>query len=162
MNKQYNLAEIFDIAIQIEINGAVFYREVAANQTIPAAKTMLLDLAQQEGDHEQLFRKMQARFADKVEIDALNDEFAMLYMQTEATNYIFKSQNTPAVTAELLLRDVLELAMNKERDSILFFMGLKFVMKKSADKECINKLIEEEQFHLATLAQFAKEYGTTH
>ena len=159
MNKQYNLAEIFDIAIQIEINGAEFYREVAAKQSIPAVKAFLLDLADQEAGHEQLFRKMQNRFADNIDIDAMNDEFAMLYMQVEATNYVFKSANSPVATADMILSDVLELAMNKERDSILFFMGLKFLMKAPADKKTIDKLIEEEQFHLATLAQFSKEYG---
>jgi rubrerythrin len=162
MDKQYNLAEIFDIAIQIEINGAGFYREVAAKQSIPAVKAFLLDLADQENGHEQLFRKMQNRFADNNDVDALNDEFAMLYMQTEASNYVFKSENMPVTTADMLLRDVLELAMERERDSILFFMGLKFLMRKSADKKVINKLIEEEQFHLATLAQFSKEYGLEH
>ncbi|MCF6176897.1 MAG: ferritin family protein [Victivallaceae bacterium] len=162
MDKQYNLAEIFDIAIQIEINGAGFYREVAAKQSIPAVKAFLLDLADQEDGHEQLFRKMQNRFADNSDVDALNDEFAMLYMQTEASNYVFKSENMPTTVADMLLRDVLKLAMERERDSILFFMGLKFLMRKSADKEVINNLIEEEQFHLATLAQFSKEYGLEH
>ncbi len=162
MDKQYNLAEIFDIAIQIEINGAGFYRAVAAKQSIPAVKAFLLDLADQEDGHEQLFRKMQNRFADNSDVDALNDEFAMLYMQTEASNYVFKSENMPTTVADMLLRDVLKLAMERERDSILFFMGLKFLMRKSADKEVINNLIEEEQFHLATLAQFSKEYGLEH
>ncbi len=161
MNKQYNLAEIFDIAIQIEINGAEFYRAVAEKQSIPAVKAFLLDLADQEAGHEQLFRKMQNRFADNIDVDAMNDEFAMLYMQAEATNYVFKSTNSPVATADMILSDVLELAMNKERDSILFFMGLKFLMKAPADKKTIDKLIEEEQFHLATLAQFSKEYGLT-
>jgi len=159
MDKQYNLAEIFDIAIMIEINGAAFYREVAAQQSIPAVKAFLLDLADQEEGHEQLFRKMQNRFTDNIDADALNDEFAMLYMQVEATNYVFKAANTPTAVADMLLCDVLELAMNKERDSILFFMGLKFLMKIAEDKNIMDKLIEEEQFHLATLAQFAKEYG---
>lgn len=159
MNKAYNLAEIFDIAIMIEINGAEFYREVAAKQPIPAVKEFLLDLANQEAGHEKLFRKMQARFADQTNVDALNDEFAMLYMQSEATNYVFKSTNSSDSVSDMLLCDVLELAMNKERDSILFFMGLKFLMKADNDKEIINKLIEEEQFHLATLAQFSKEYS---
>jgi rubrerythrin len=159
MKKQYNLAEIFDIAIQIEINGAKFYRDVADKQTIPAVRSLLLDLADQEGGHEKLFRKMKDRFANKDNVAALNDEFAMLYMQSEASNYVFKSLSVPEVTSTMLLRDAIELAMNRERDSILFFMGLKFLMKKTADKEVMNKLIEEEQFHLATLAQFSKEYG---
>lgn len=162
MNKQYNLAEIFNIAIQIEINGANFYREVASKQSIPAVKAFLVDLADQEAGHEQLFRKMQDRFAENVDVEVMNDEFAMLYMQAEAKNYVFKSANAPTVTANMILSDVLELAMNKERDSILFFMGLKFLMKAPADKNTIDKLIEEEQFHLATLAQFSKEYGFTH
>ena len=159
MNKEYNLAEIFDIAIQIEINGEKFYREVAAKQSIQAVKVFLLDLAEQEAGHEKLFRKMQDRFANQINIDALNDEFAMLYMQTEATNYVFKSSNNSETVADMILCDVLELAMNRERDSILFFMGLKFLMKAVEDKKIIDKLIEEEQFHLASLAQFSKKYG---
>ena len=160
MEKEYNLKEIFDIAIQIEVNGAKFYRDLAEKQTIPAVKKFLLDLAEQEGQHENIFIRLQRKFVDDGnESELLGDDFAKMYMQAEAANYIFKSAQSDVINENMLLGDILELAMNKERDSILFFMGLKFAMKQPADKEIIDHLINEEQLHLATLAQFRAEYG---
>ena len=59
MGNEFNANDIFEIAKQIEINGAKFYREAANRVDEDAHKQFLLGLAEMEDSHEQTFIDMQ-------------------------------------------------------------------------------------------------------
>jgi len=52
MGYDFNADEIFEMAEQIERNGASFYRKSAESIDDPAEKKLLLDLAAMEDEHE--------------------------------------------------------------------------------------------------------------
>ena len=58
MSYDFNADEVFEIAEQIERNGAKFYRSMAENITDTDNKNLLLNLAKMEDEHEQTFKNL--------------------------------------------------------------------------------------------------------
>ncbi|MHC5076741.1 MAG: ferritin family protein, partial [Planctomycetota bacterium] len=54
----FNADEIFEMAIEIEQNGAKFYREAAQNAAEEDTKKMLLEMAAMEDGHIKTFEAM--------------------------------------------------------------------------------------------------------
>jgi rubrerythrin len=52
MSNEFNADDIFEMAEQIERNGAAFYREAATKTDDPATKEMMLEFATMEDGHE--------------------------------------------------------------------------------------------------------------
>ncbi|MCK4816396.1 rubrerythrin, partial [bacterium] len=65
MGYEFNADEIFEIAEQIERNGAMFYRQMAENISDVLIRNLLLDLATMEDEHEKVFISMRADLSDK-------------------------------------------------------------------------------------------------
>lgn len=57
----FDAKDIFEIAIEIERNGAVFYRNAAAVMSDEVTKRELLELAAMEDQHEHTFAALMAR-----------------------------------------------------------------------------------------------------
>ena len=65
MSYDYNAKDILEMAIQIEKNGAVFYRNAAESLANTSHKQLLLDLASMEDQHEQIFDDMKASLSEE-------------------------------------------------------------------------------------------------
>ena len=61
MSYDFNADNVFEMAEQIERNGALFYRQAANDVADPDAKQFLLDLAAMEDDHEKTFAVMRKK-----------------------------------------------------------------------------------------------------
>ncbi|MCJ7775532.1 MAG: rubrerythrin, partial [Desulfobulbaceae bacterium] len=65
MSYDFSADEIFEMAEQIERNGARFYRKMAENISDKSIRELLLDFAAMEDDHERVFASMRADLSDK-------------------------------------------------------------------------------------------------
>ena len=63
MGISFSADEIFEMAEEIERNGAGFYREAAKNTSDKEIKQMLLELADMEDEHLTTFQQMRSRFS---------------------------------------------------------------------------------------------------
>ena len=63
MTFDFNADEIFEMAEQIEINGATFYREMADNISESSIRELFLDFAATEDDHKKVFADMRAKLS---------------------------------------------------------------------------------------------------
>ena len=61
MGMPFNADEVFEMAEQIERNGAKFYR--AAAKKFPSLRDVLLELAAMEDDHEKTFAAMRGQLS---------------------------------------------------------------------------------------------------
>ena len=61
MPNDFNADDIFEMAVKIEQNGAIFYRQAADKVDGEENKAFLLDLAKMEDDHEQQLHLLQTR-----------------------------------------------------------------------------------------------------
>jgi rubrerythrin len=155
MPMPFNADEVFEMAEQIERNGARFYR--AAADKFPEVNQLLLELAAMEDKHEKTFAAMRAELsgteAEPLVFDP--DGQAQLYLQAMADEHIFNIKSDPVNQLGNLETpdEVLKTAMGLERDSIAFYAGLKESVSRRAGKDKIDAIIKEEINHIAILSQ---------
>ena len=148
-----NADEIFEIAEQIERNGAKFYR--AAAKKFSVVRQVLLDLAAQEDEHLKIFQDMRAQLTSRQQQPDVFDPDgqAQMYLQAMADGHIFDIKADPAEKLAGIqnAEDVLKSAVGIERDSIAYYVGLREYVPVRAGRDKVEDIIKEEMRHIAVL-----------
>lgn len=156
MSDIFNIDEIFEIAEQIERNGAKFYRK-AARSFDEDAKDMLIGLAEMEDRHEKVFSKMRQDFAvEKGLAKSFDpDGEAALYLRAIADGYVFKFDEDPSekLKGSESMEDILKIAIGLENDSIAFYTGIREAVPEKLGKGKIGQIITEEMGHVTMLKE---------
>jgi len=156
MSIHFNADEIFEMAEQIERNGAKFYRKVAEGTEDEGTKQFLLELAAMEDDHERTFAAMRAELSAEERTSTVFDPEgeAGMYLQAMADGYVFDVRADPAelLTGEETIAEVLGTAIGLEKDSIVFYLGIKEMVPEKLGKDRMNAIIKEEMSHITTLS----------
>ena len=159
MSMPFNADEVFEMAEQIERNGAKFYRGAA--KKFPQVSDLLLDLAAMEDEHEKTFKAMRAELSDS-EVDPPvfdPDGQAQMYLQVMADNHVFDVNVDPVdlIAKNETPKDVLTMAVGMEKDSIAFYVGLRESVSQRAGKDKIDAIIKEEYSHIVTLGKYLQD-----
>ena len=151
----FNADEIFEMAEQIERNGAKYYR--AAAKKLPVLRQALLDLAAMEDVHEKTFAAMRAELSasEKVPLVFDPDAQAQAYLRVLADGHVFNIRIDPAklLAEQKSPQDILKTAIGLERDSIAFYVGLRDGVSQKAGKDKVEAIIKEEMSHIVILNQ---------
>ena len=157
MPKEFTAGEIFEMAVQMERNGARFYREASKQLKSPAARQLVEDLAEMEDTHEKVFIALKAELSDSARLDWSYDpdDRAVKYLQAMVEGKVFPPQ---ADSGEQLsgregVEEIFSLAIGKEKDSIVFYLGLKELVPERQGKDKIDEIIQEEMSHITLLSQ---------
>ncbi|MBN1573373.1 MAG: ferritin family protein [Deltaproteobacteria bacterium] len=152
----FSMDEVFEIAEQIERNGAKFYRK-AARSFDEDGKKMLLDLAEMEENHERLFSEMRRDFAEESKLPESFDPNgeAALYLQAIADGYVFKFDEDPSekLKGTERMEDVLKIAIGLENDSIAFYTGIREAVPDRLGKDKVSSVVIEEMGHVRILKE---------
>ncbi|MFZ0034569.1 MAG: ferritin family protein [Sedimentisphaerales bacterium] len=155
MGITFNAFEIFEMAEQIERNGIKFYRKAAKGVSDKDTSQMLLNLAAMEAEHEKTFAGMKKQFSDKErESDVFDpDNETALYLQAMADGHVFdpKKDYSKQLTGNESVEDILKLALGAEKDSIVFYLGLKDFVPAGAGRDKVEAIIKEEMGHITIL-----------
>ena len=155
MSITFNADEIFEMAEEIERNGAKFYRKAAENASDKDIEKLLLDLAVTEDGHLETFKQMRGQLADseKTQNTFDPDNEAALYLQAmaDARGYEGKRSPTIELTGKESVKEVFEIALNAEKESVVFYFGIKSFVSEKAGKDKVEKIIGEELSHITTL-----------
>ncbi|MCF7974213.1 MAG: ferritin family protein [Phycisphaerae bacterium] len=155
MSITFNADEIFEMAEQIERNGARFYRDAAAQ--VPDAKTrqFLESLGEMEDTHLAIFSTMRTELtgSDTEMITYDPDDQGALYLQAMADAHGTEGRISVAqpLTGKETLQEIIEIALKAEKNSICFYLGLKDLIPSESSKEQVSKIIKEEMGHIAVL-----------
>jgi rubrerythrin len=156
MANEFNANDIFKVAIEIEKNGAIFYHNAAKNMRDGNHKEFLLDLAKMEDDHGKTFSTMQKEF--KIEDSASTsfdpDDENVLYLKALADTRVFFEKEEP----DTKLKSILGCAIQAEKDSIAFYIGMKELIPANLGKSKIDDIIKEEMSHIRLLASKLSQY----
>lgn len=157
MDVELNSHEVFAIADKIERNGAKFYRRAAAMCDDPKLSAFFVELAQWEMRHIEIFRQMKEQFAERNwELGRFApDRLNMSDLRAMAGLAVFGIQPDPAdqLTGHEAKVDILRMALEKEKDSIVYYTGLKDFVPDEADRQVIADVIQEEMKHVRILVQ---------
>jgi rubrerythrin len=164
MSLYLNANEIFQIGIQIETNGKLFYETAASQSQEEPAKKLYRELAFWENQHIDLFEKLRLQLpesAKREDLLDLNSEL-QIYVKATADSHVFiKNRDIPGLVSRLKTpREVLDLAVTFEKDSVVFYSAMKKVVPESFGKNQIDALINEEIQHIAVLTQQKERLGS--
>ena len=147
----FNMNEILEMAEQIERNGAAFYRNAAKGISDSQKSKYLLELAQMEDQHEKTFASMRAQLSEKEKTTTLFDpeDETVLYLRALADTRVFFEKKIDTSSMEEILKE----ALTAEKDSIVFYLGMKDLVPEKFGKEKIDSIIKEEMEHIKLLGK---------
>jgi rubrerythrin len=156
MSIQFNADEIFEMAEQIERNGAKFYRKAAEGFEDSGTRDTLLNLASWEDQHLKIFSDMRASLPDKDRGWEMFDPEgqAALYLRAMADGHVFDPKADPSekLTGKETLEEIYRTAMGLEKDSIVFYQGIREMVPERLGKDKIDDVIKEEMRHVTILS----------
>ncbi len=156
MGYGFNAGEVFKVAIQIEENGRKFYEESRKNIESAEIRALFADLALQEIGHKTKFETLRAQLPPESTAPTVWDPENEIdqYVKMMADNHVFVSSASVKDQVERIrdAADALKLAIEFEKDSVLFFLSIEEAVSAKKDHELIKSLVKEELGHLKRLA----------
>lgn len=150
MAYDFNIDEILGIAEQIEKNGAKFYRTAAERISGSPNKNLLLKLSKMEEEHEKTFGSWRTELSDQEKEPTVFDPDGDLpkYLKALADTRVFFEKDIDVTS----LKEILKEAISTEKDSIVFYIGMKELVPEKLGKDKIETIIKEEMDHIRVLA----------
>ena len=151
MSYDFNADEVFEIAEQIERNGAEFYRTAAQSIADSNKKKLLIDLAEMEDEHEQTFKSMRSELTQDEKIVTTFDPEGESenYLRALADTRVFYEKDIDTTS----FKEILKSAITAEKDSIVFYLGMKDVVPENLGKHKLDGIIKEEMSHIRLLSK---------
>jgi rubrerythrin len=156
MEQKLNAYQVLNLAQSIEENAVGFYEQTAELYKSDEIGAMLSKLAEMEREHKRKYAAMQASLGNLHEQQS-DDNFLNnmdLYLKA-----VFDSQSLEGSHfAGVLLRgdenreEILMIAMDLEKETILFYLGLRDLVPGEKDKQTVDSIIDEEKSHIVVLA----------
>ncbi len=147
--------EALEIAQRMEQNGSRFYRRAAEFKELEKEKEVLLKLAKMEDDHEKYFRTMQDGLPDeersKKALDPFGEMLTYLEAMADMSGGEGSLQAIESLSGNESLPQILNIAITLEKESILYYIGLKDIVPSESAKRKIDEIISEEKNHIVTL-----------
>lgn len=160
MSELFNADEIFEIAEKVEVNGEKFYRRAAENTNAAESSGILLDLAEAEVQHQKTFAAMRADLQKEGLVLTIDPTFdpegeAGLYLQAIADGHIFDTRVSPAdaLTGEETIEDIFQMALGREKDAVIFYVGMRDMVSEKLGKDKIDGIIKEEMDHVTIISR---------
>ena len=150
-DSMFTFGDIKNIAIQIEKNGEQSYLKASKNSPDPQIAEMLLWMAEQEQKHANWFANLKSSkplTAEQQEIEAVGK--SLLQDMVKGNNFLLEEKNLEKSTS---VREVLEISISFEKDTILFYQFLLDFLEDKDDKKQLQYIITEEQSHISQLEQ---------
>lgn len=151
MAYDFSAKDIFEMAEQIERNGATFYRSAANSVSDQKSKDFLLKLAEMEVQHEKTFQALKATLTDAEKTSTVFDPHgeAESYLKALADTRVFFEKKIDLSS----LKEIFKAAIEAEKDSIVFYLGMREFVPEKSGKDKVNAIIKEEMSHITILSK---------
>ena len=153
----FTLGEIIDLAIRIEKNGESTYRKAQKVVSSPILSSMLQWLADDEAEHEKWFTKLKQNVNEKIE-DPKFEEIGREMLGGVLGEHAFSLEEADFSCLNDI-KDVLELSLEFEKDTLVFYEMLEEFVEDEKVLSGIAKIIKEENRHIAYLQEFLEKGG---
>jgi rubrerythrin len=151
MENIFSGSEVVEVGIQIENNGRDFYSTLSGQAQDSGAREMFKYLAGEEEKHIAAFQKI-LRKASGYQPQGLTSDEYYAYMNALAGEYVFTQKDKGEEIARNIKsdREAVDKGIVFEKDSIIFYEGIKHLVP-SNDAKVIDELIIQEKKHLKKL-----------
>ncbi|MGD9335538.1 MAG: ferritin family protein [Desulfobacterales bacterium] len=143
--------DVFEMAEQLERNGHQFYREAAQNTDNPEYKKLLVGLGEMEVQHEKTFVDLRSELSFNEKTSTVFDpqNESALYLRALADTKVFFEKEIDFSSK----KSVLKAAILAEKDSIVFYLGIKEMVPEKYGKDKLDEIIKEEMGHIKILSK---------
>lgn len=146
-------SEIVELGVQIEKNGRDFYNTLAEQSKNNKARDIFKFLAGEEEKHITAFQKILDKVVRYEPSESYPGEY-FAYMNALAGDYIFTQKDKGREIAKKIKSDkeAIDSGIGFEKDSILFYEGMKQVVLEN-EHAVLEQLLEQEKSHLRKLSE---------
>jgi rubrerythrin len=140
--------DIFDFALNMELDGEKYYRELAERVKYDDLKKVLIGLAEDEQRHYEIIKSAQKQMK-LIEGDPSLSKIQNVFVNK---THEFNPDNKEFI-AKLKDEqfDVYEAALGKEKESVELYKKLKENAKKPEEQNIFEKLMHEEEKHVEVI-----------
>ncbi len=157
MDKTFSATDIVEIAIEIEKNGRIFYKEFSKKLKEEKAKEFFLYMSEEEAEHENKFKEILSSVMKHEPCESYPQDY-FAYFNAIAENYVFN--NTEELKERFsgikLERDAIDFSIGIEKDSILVYESMKKIIPDKG-KPLIEEIISQEKEHVTKLWGLRKD-----
>lgn len=159
MAYNFNADEILKLAEEIERNGARFYTLAAEKSKSSPTRQFFTELASMEKEHEKAFSSLRSKLTAQEQASVTFDpdgETAQYLKALAGVSVIDEKAKNAFALAEGLtheegLTKALRAAIDLEKDSVVFYLGLKDLVPNHLGRERVDEIIREEMRHIRLL-----------
>jgi len=160
MSIRFNIDEILEMAIRIEVNGRAFYLHAAEIESDKEMVSFFNKLAAMEEQHIKTFERFREDLSDTDKEGQVYDPDgqASMYLSVMADTHGGEGdpQVAKTLTGKESLQEILNIALGLEKQSILFYVGLKDLVRQKHGKDKVDAIIDEEKQHIAQLSEILR------
>ena len=147
----FTSTEIFDLAMRIEENGEAFFRGAVKKMSEPTLKSLFEWLAEQEVKHREWFSVKRDQAEMKIKpTDFEKAGSGILQDILGDQSFSLKEADLDHISS---VREILDLAIEFERDTILFFEVILSLVVDAATEKELKEIIAEEKLHIELLRE---------
>jgi rubrerythrin len=152
MPPEVSAHSVLALAVQLEEQGAAYYRRAAELPLEPATCELLRSLADMEDDHRGRFEAMRSALSPTVAPAAASAE-STEFLRTFSAAIPFEQNPAAALGPETSPDLILRQAISAERDSIALYVALKELIPDPSGQDEVMKIIREEMGHATLLTE---------
>jgi rubrerythrin len=151
--ENYSINEVIEQAVQTEKLGYEFYVSMANRfDKDEKFRKFFETLAVKEQEHEKIFTGLKERIGDQ-NLEGWEEASQYLRAIVESEFFLGKNKSLPSLDHLETIYDAVRFAIGFEKETLLYFLSLKDVIK---EKDLLNKIINEEKEHIVWLSDFRK------
>jgi rubrerythrin len=150
----FRISEIIDLAVQVEQNGEALYRDAMAKVQRQALQSLLLWLADQEAEHAKWFRAL-GETVRSTPGDPELEEMGRGIFRSILGDQTFSLKEID-FTKVSNIGDLLEKAIEFEKDTILLYEMLGGFIDDQKTLRHLEAIIREEKHHVKVLGDFVE------
>ena len=160
MDTKFSGFEILKIAQKVARNGAKFFRNEAELFDDAEVLQVLSVLVGWHERHEKIYARMRGQFSEKTGDFGVFDPDDYMQSNPEAmaglTAFAIKPDAARHFTGSESKEQILEEAIRKKKDIIVFYNGLKDFARDEVGRDIIDEIIKEENRHIEMLSKSVK------
>jgi rubrerythrin len=147
----FTMREIIEFAIRIEENGEKVYRDASEKVSDPSLISLLQRLADEESEHVRWFSELKGTVKEG-RVDPQVGEMGQSLLLEIVGDQTFSLKERDLSTIGDL-REVLKIALDFEKDTVIFYEMMGSFIKEDAALAELDQIIQEENRHIRVLSE---------
>lgn len=149
------------MAVQIEQEGLAFYTGCAATRASEELAELFGYLADQEKLHVKVFTEMKQGLGERALPESYEGE-TEAYLASLISGRVFPADGQAACRPEEITdtRDAIAIALDLEKQAILFYSGIRGLVRAS-EQTVMDRIIAEEHEHIRRLLSLRRSLGSS-